>query len=84
MKYSTQKRKAASERGRRMAARRWELDRERRSRMAALDPLAFSDRIVRRIVVIFRETTVKEAVFLSTDSLREARRKLREVLAEPR
>ena len=34
---------------------------------------------VRRIIVIDRETTVREAVFFDTDSIREARRKFRTV-----
>ena len=37
-------------------------------------------RIVRRIVVIDRERTVREAVIYAGDSLREARRKQRAIL----
>lgn len=81
MRYNTRKRKAASERGQRMAKRRWELDRQRRDRLAAACPLARVDQIVRRIIVIDREHTVREAVIYAFDSFREARRKARKVLA---
>ena len=78
--YLTRKRKAISERNRARAQRRWQLDRERRDALAARDP-AFTGRVVaRRIVVIDRETTVREVTIYQDDSLREARRKLKFVL----
>jgi hypothetical protein len=80
VKYLTKKRKAASERARAKAKRRWELDRQRRERLAATDPIFAGLQIVRRIVVINRERTVREAVIYAGDSLREARRKQRVVL----
>ena len=72
--------KAASERGKRMAAERWKRDRERRDRLAAMNPLQYPGRILRRVIVIDRETEVREAIFYDTDSLRDAQRKLRRVL----
>ena len=80
MKYLTKKRKAASERARAKATRRWELDRQRRERLAATDPIFSGLQIVRRIVVIDRERTVREAVIYAGDSLREARSKQRAIL----
>jgi hypothetical protein len=68
---------AASEHGRRMARRRWEIDRARRDKLAALTAEQCPSRIVRRIVVIEEERTVREAVIFSFDSARSARRKLR-------
>jgi hypothetical protein len=80
VKYQTKKRKAASERARAKARRRWELDRQRRERLAATDPIFAGLQIVRRIVVIDHERTVREAVIYAGDSLREARRKQRAIL----
>jgi hypothetical protein len=70
----------ASERGRRMAVRRWALDRERRNQLAALTADRLPAQILRRIVVIDLETEVREVVIWSWDSTREARRKVRQVL----
>jgi hypothetical protein len=70
----------ASERGRRMARRRWELDRARRDKLAALTAEQCPSHIVRRVVVIDHEQTVREATFWSFESARYQRRKLREVL----
>lgn len=81
MSYVTRKIKAASERGRRMAKRRWELDALRRERLAAIDPIQFSGRIVRRIVVIDNEKRVREVAIYDFDSEREWKRKERKVLA---
>lgn len=78
--FSRKLQRAASERGRRMAKRRWELDRERRNKLAELTAEQFPSRIVRRIVVIDNETTVRETTIWSFDSYREARRKERAVL----
>jgi alkyl hydroperoxide reductase subunit AhpC len=66
-----------------MARRRWELDRARRDRLADLLPEQAANEIVRRIVVIDREAVVRECVMWSWDSIRECRRKLRQVLAAP-
>ena len=63
-----------------MAKARWDKDRERRDELAALTAEQFPSKIVRRIVVIDNETTVRECVIWSFDSIREARRKLRRVL----
>lgn len=63
-----------------MANRRWEVDRQRRNKLAALTAEQYPDRIIRRIVVIDHEATVKEAVIFSFDSRRSARAKLRKVL----
>lgn len=79
--WTRRKMRAASERGRRMALRRWEMDRARRDRLAAADPAWAGREIVRRIVVIDHERTVREVTIYADDSLREARRKLRRVLA---
>jgi hypothetical protein len=80
MRYLTKKRRAATERARLRARRRWELDRQRRDALAALAPELLINRIVRRIVVIDREQSVREAVIYEFDSAREARRKVREIL----
>lgn len=78
--WSARKARAASERGRARAKVRWDRDRARRDRLAAADPISTGRTIVRRIVVIDNETTVREATIYSDDSYREARRKLRQVL----
>jgi len=63
-----------------MARRRWELERERRTKLAALTADQYPAKIVRRIIVIDAERTVREAVIRNWDSDREARRKTRWVL----
>ncbi len=64
-----------------MARRRWELDAQRREALAAKDPAFTGLRIIRRIVVIDEEWTVREAVIYEYDSARSARAKLRNVLS---
>lgn len=66
-----------------MAKRRWQLDRQRRDKLAALTADQCPNAIVRRIIVIDQERTVREATIWAWDSNREARRKLRAVLAMP-
>ena len=80
-RYQLNRIRSARERGRKMANRRWELDRARRERLAALTAEQYPNEIVRRIVVVDREKTVREAVIWSWDSFRSARAKLRAVLA---
>jgi hypothetical protein len=80
MSWTHKKIKAASERGKRMAAARWKIDAERRDRLAELDPIKFTGKIVRRVIVIDAETTVKEAVIFDFDSFRSALRKTRSIL----
>ena len=75
---------ARRDRARKMAAARWAADRTRRAAAAKLDPTHVGLEIVRRIVVIDHERTVREAVIYATDSSRAVRRKLRAVLAPPR
>ena len=75
--YHQRRARAASDRGRRMAEARWQADRERRRRLAALAPLNYPGRISLRVVVIRQEQEVSEAVVFDTDSTREARRKIR-------
>lgn len=72
--------KSARERGRAMANQRWKIDRERRDKEALLFAESYPNKIVRRIVVIDNETTVREAVFWTWDSRRHAASKLRNVL----
>jgi len=72
--------KAASNRGRLMARRRWQLDRDRRNRLVAIAPEMFPGRIMRRIVVIDEEREVREAVIYESDSIRETLRKVRKVM----
>lgn len=69
----------ASELGKRMANRRWELYRQRRDRLAAITADQFPDRIVKRIVIITNETDVREIVYRAWDSPRECKRKDRQV-----
>lgn len=78
--FSRRLQRRASERGRQMAKRRWELDRQRCYKLAALTAEQFPTQILRRIVVIDNETTVREAVIFSFDSFAEARRKEKHVL----
>lgn len=78
--YSRWKAKAASERGKRMAKRRWQLDHARRDALAAKDPAFTGLQIKRRIIVIDDEVSVREAVIYKCDSARCARRKLRSAL----
>ena len=73
--------KSRSERGRRMANARWQRDRERRTALAKVMAEQYPNQILRRIVVIDRERTVREAVIFAWDSAREAARKIRRVLA---
>lgn len=61
--YSRKMEIAASERGKRMAAERWRRDRERRDLLASMAPERMTAKIIRRIIVIDGETTVREAVF---------------------
>lgn len=81
MRYLTNKRRAATERARMRARRRWELDRQRRAALAETAPELLINRIVRRIVVIDHEQHVREVVIYEFDSMREARRKQRQVLS---
>lgn len=76
MSYETRKIKAARERGRKLANTRWERDRQRREALAAIDPVRFN--VVKRIVVIDRETTAREIVFFEHDRYSDRKRKLRE------
>ena len=80
-RYNLRKINAARQRGRDMARRRWELDRLRREQQAVRPVEHLVGRIVRRIVVIENEATVRECVFLDVDSQRTCKRKLRQVLA---
>ena len=59
------------------AAERWRRDRDRREKLAALSPIQYPGRIIRRIIVIEREVEVHETIIYDTDSIRDARRKLR-------
>jgi hypothetical protein len=65
---------------RRRALIRWERERERRAVLAAKDPAFTGLRIARRVVVIDGEREVREVTIYETDSVREGRRKIREVL----
>ena len=64
-----------------MANARWQRDRERRTALAKVMAEQYPNQILRRIVVIDRERTVREAVIFAWDSAREAARKIRRVLA---
>ena len=66
-----------------MANVRWAKDRIERDRLAALTAEQHPTRIVRRIVVIDDERTVREATFWSFESRRSWARKLRNVLKKP-
>ena len=78
MSYLTKKIKAATDRARHRANIRWQRDREQRAALAAMDPVRFDGRVVRRIVVIDRETTAREIVFYDFDRYSDRKRKLRE------
>ena len=73
--------RARSEKARRMAKARWAADRKRRDASADKDPAFVGLRILRRIVVIDLEKTVREAVIYASDSARSARRKIRAVMS---
>jgi hypothetical protein len=79
--YNRRLQRRASERGRRMAAARWKRDRERREALAALTAEQYPDQIVRRVIVIDRERSVREATIFAWDSARVAGRKIRGVLS---
>ena len=79
--YVRRKIQAARDRGKRMANRRWQLDRERRDKLAALTAEQLPAKIVRRVIVIDNETTVREAVIWSFDYWKDQQRKIRAVLA---
>ena len=64
-----------------MANRRWQLDRERRDKLAALTAEQFPAQIIRRVIVIDNETRVREAVIWSWDYWKDQQRKIRSVLA---
>jgi hypothetical protein len=81
--YIRRKVKAASERGKRMAMRRWELDRKRRNKMALLTAEQFPSHIVRRVVVITNESIVREATIWSFDSAASAKRKIKFAMSAP-
>ena len=63
-------------RGRAGAAERWRLDGIRRDALAAADPVKFTGKIVRRVIVIENESTVREVAVYDFDSCREARRRI--------
>lgn len=79
--FSLRKKRAASERGRRMAAARWANERRRQEELAEKDPAFSGIEIARRIVVIDRERTVREVTIYAHDSARSARAKLKNVLS---
>ena len=81
MSYVTREIKAASRRGRRMAKIRWDRDRERRAVIAAMEPMKFPGRIIKRIVVIEREVAAREIVFYEFDRYSDRKRKLQQVRA---
>ena len=58
-----------------MAKARWAKDRTNRDRLAKLTAEQCPSRIIRRIVVIDHETTVREATFWNWESRRSWRRK---------
>ena len=73
--YIRKKVRESSERGRQMANARWAKDRIERDRLAKLTAEQCPARIVRRIVVIDNEKTVREATFWNWESRRSWRRK---------
>lgn len=75
--YQRRLAKKASERGRRMANARWRKDRREREKLAVLTAEQFPRRIVRRIIVIDDERTVREATFWDWESGRDWKRKPR-------
>lgn len=79
--FDVKKKKAASLNARRRAARRWQLDRARRERLAVLDPISVGGRIVERWVRIIGETTVRERTLYEFDRACDVRRKKRELFA---
>jgi hypothetical protein len=73
--------KRASEIARKRANIRWQRDRDMREKMAALDPIKFEGRIIKRIVVIENEATAKEICFYDFDRYSDRKRKLNQVRA---
>lgn len=63
-----------------MAARRWQLDREHREKLAALTAEQYPNKIVRRVIVIDDERDVRETVIWSFMSHRERYRLERKAL----
>lgn len=71
--YLNQQIQRKRERGRRMAAARWKLDRERRSALVAQDerdPLSVPGRILQRVIVITDGVTAREIIRRNTTSAR--------------
>lgn len=82
-KWSTIKRiKRASEIARKRVNIRWNRLRAEQARLDAMEPV-IERKISRRVIVIDDETIVREAVIYSTDTHRDAKRKLARVLALP-
>ena len=81
MSYTTRKIRRASERGTRLANIRWDRDRRMREAVAASELAKLDWTVVKRIVVIERETTVREIVFFACDRYADRVRKLREARA---
>jgi hypothetical protein len=79
-RYQYKKQKLASERGKRMASRRWELDAKKRELLARLDPI--STKPIRRIIDI-RGDKVFEVCIFAHDSIAFARRKLQSLGLAP-
>jgi hypothetical protein len=80
--FSVKKKKAASLKARFRAQKRWAKDREHREWLNTIDPIRFGGRIVRRIVVIDNESTVRERTFFQFDRACDWKRKLREILGK--
>lgn len=79
--FNIKAKKRASLNATRRANRRWALDRERRTKLDETDPIQVGGKIVRRIVVIDNESTVRERVFYEFDRTCDLKRKLRECLS---
>jgi hypothetical protein len=75
-RYQYKKQKSASERGKRMASRRWELDAKKRELLARLDPISTNP--IRRIIDI-RGDLVTEVCIFEHDSIAAARQKIRAI-----
>lgn len=75
--FKSRKKQTRRELGRKLAKIRWQRDRERRDKLAAIEAESNPSRIVRRLVIIDNERDVRELVLWSWETWRDWRRKLK-------
>lgn len=79
--FSVKAKKRASIAATNRANRRWQIDRERRDKLASIDPVRVGGKIVERWVRIIGESAVRERTIYEFDRPCDVRRKRRELFA---